>query len=264
MAQNQILGRGKVYVERLPTNVKVATGNAERYIGNTPAFSTSRTDENLDHFNSDEGLKQKDITVTLQSTMSGSVGFDDISKENLALLFSGAASVITQVATGGTAVSETRKLTPGMSLQIGVTEDLPQGVRGLTEVTVKTTGGSPTTVSPTGNFTVDLDTGRIDVEVDPAEATMDGTTDFTIEYKLGAGTIDQVISGSEQVYCAIRFISKNAYGKQQDYYFPYVKLTPDGDFSLKGDDWQTGTFALEILKRDETTERVYMNGRKFA
>lgn len=263
MAQNQTLGRGKVYIERLPTNVKIATGNTERYIGNTPAFSTSRTDENLDHFNSDEGLKQKDITVTLQSTMSGTISFDDISKENIALLFSGDAEVVTQVASVS-AVTETRKLTPGMSLQIGVSASLPQGVRGLTEVVVKTTGGSPTTVAESGNFSVNLDTGRIDVVADPAEATIDGDTDFTIEYKLGAGTIERVVSGSEQVYCAVRFESKNAYGAQRDYYFPYVKLTPDGDFSLKGDDWQTGSFALEILKRDETTERAYVDGRKFA
>lgn len=263
MAQEQILGRGKVYVERLATGIKIATGVAERYIGNTPAFSTSRSDDNLDHFDSDEGLKQKDITVTLQSTMSGSVGFDSISKENLALLFSGTASIVTQTATGGTPVTETRKLTPGMSLQIGATASLPQGVRGLTEVTVKTSPGG-TVVPATANFTVDLETGRIDVVAAPAESTITGTTDFTIEYKLGAGTIEQVISGGEQVYCAIRFISKNAYGKQQDYYFPYVKLTPNGDFSLKGDDWQNGQFALEILKRDDTTERVYVNGRKFA
>lgn len=262
MAQNQTLGRGRVYIERLPTNVKVATGNTERYIGNTPNFATSRSDENLDHFNSDEGLKQKDITVTLQSTMSGSINFDDISKENLALLFSGAADTDTQTASA-VAVSETRKLTPGMSLQIGVSASLPQGVRGLTEVVVKTSPGG-TTVAEAGNFTVDLDLGRIDVLDDPAEATIDGATDFTIEYKLGAGKIDRVISGSEQVYCAIRFISKNAYGSQRDYYLPYVKITPDGDFSLKGDDWQNGTFALEILKRDDNTERVYCDGRKYA
>jgi hypothetical protein len=259
-AQQQVLGRGKIYFERFATNAKIGNG-AERYLGNTPSFSTSRSDENLDHFDSDEGLKQKDIVVTLQSTQTGTVQFDSISKENIALLFSGDASVVTQTATGTTPVSETRKLTPGTSLQIGLDATHPLGVRGLSEVTVKTTGGTPTTVSATGNFVVHLDTGRIDVVDAPAETTIDGMTDFTIEYKLAAGTFDQVISAGQQVYGALRFVSANAYGPQRDYYFPYVKLTPNGDFSLKGDDWQKGEFALEILKRDDTTERVYVAGR---
>jgi hypothetical protein len=62
--QNQVLGRGRLYVERFADGTKIGDG-IERYMGNTPQFALSRSDENLEHFSSDEGLKQKDISVTL-------------------------------------------------------------------------------------------------------------------------------------------------------------------------------------------------------
>jgi len=44
---------------------------------------------------------------------------------------------------------------------------------------------------------------------------------------------------------------------------PYVKLMPNGDFALKGDEWQQLSFNIEVLKKG-TLEAVYMDGRAVA
>ena len=58
------------------------------------------------------------------------------------------------------------------------------------------------------------------------------------------------------------FVANNAAGYNDDYYWPYVKLSPDGDFSLKGDEWLNMTFNFEVLKRDSLVERQYITRRR--
>jgi hypothetical protein len=82
-----------------------------------------------------------------------------------------------------------------------------------------------------------------------------------VSYGVTAGVEDIVIAKGENIEGEMKFIANNAAGTNRDYYWPYVRLTPDGDFSLKGDDWQNMTFNFEILKRDEIVERQYITKR---
>ncbi len=73
--KNYVLGRGKVYVDRYPQNaiMSAATvGEGERYIGNTPEFNTNSTSEDLDHYDSDAGVRTKDDSVQLSFDRAGS------------------------------------------------------------------------------------------------------------------------------------------------------------------------------------------------
>ena len=45
-----------------------------------------------------------------------------------------------------------------------------------------------------------------------------------------------------------------------DYFFPAVSLSPNGDFALKGDEWQQIPLNVEILK-GATNEAIYADGR---
>ena len=87
---------------------------------------------------------------------------------------------------------------------------------------------------------------------------------LTIEYDIEAGTRKTVIGKGVQLAGALRFISANPIGTQKDYYWPYVKLSPNGDFNLKGDEWQQIPFTFEVLKKDATTARVYIEERTVA
>jgi hypothetical protein len=68
----------------------------------------------------------------------------------------------------------------------------------------------------------------------------------------------QVIGTAQMVYGAMFFESDNPVGTNQNYWFPYVALSPTGNYALKGDAWQTLGFQAEALKRDVQTERVYI------
>ena len=86
--------------------------------------------------------------------------------------------------------------------------------------------------------------------------------DLEVSYGVKAGVDDIVVGRSDTIEGEMTFIANNAAGANDDYFWPYVKLTPDGDFSLKGDEWMTITFNFEILKRDSMVERQYITRRR--
>lgn len=260
--KNYTLGRGRVLFDRFAPNVLVnaaTRGEGERYLGNTPEFSTSSESEDLEHFDSDAGVRTKDASVQLSLDRSGSFTCDNIDKENLALYFLGLTSEVVQAsATAQVEVHENAKR--GRFYQLGVTEANPAGVRNISNVTVRT-GGSPgwaTTVTPSGNYEVDEVRGQIYVEID---APGIDDADIQITFDIGASTRDRVISGSNAIYGALRFRADNPKGENLDYYYPYVKLAPDGDYNLKGDDWQAMSFTFEVLKKASNVEAVYIDSQ---
>jgi hypothetical protein len=254
------LGRGRVYFDRFPANtiVTAATrGEGERYIGNSPTLSTSSESEDLEHFGSDSGIKVKDDSVQVSSTRNGTFTTDNIDRENLALFFQGTQSTVAQVA--ATAATETLIVKRGRFYQLGQTPALPSGVRQVSAVVVKTGSAAGTTVAATGNYEVDEARGRLRI--------LDGATDITenstiyVAFNVAAATRKQVISGSQSIYGAIRFVADNPKGENNDYYLPYVKLSPDGDFELKGDDWLTIGFTMEILEKASNVAPMYIDGQ---
>lgn len=121
------------------------------------------------------------------------------------------------------------------------------------------TGGATGPVAANGNWEVDLGTGRVQVLEDATDIADDDV--FTITYDNDAQTVNQVIAQGNPIYGRFRFISDNRAGLNKDYFYPYVKLTPDGDFSLKGDTWQSITFKGEVLKLNQATDRLYITER---
>ena len=102
---NYTLGRGKVYFSRFKTGTQTPEGF--RYIGNTPEFNLNIEQDTLDHYNSDEGIREKDDSVPLEVNRTGSLITDNIDPENVALFFFGSASALTQA----TVASDTEILT---------------------------------------------------------------------------------------------------------------------------------------------------------
>jgi len=259
--KNYILGRGRVFFDRFASNVSVTAatrGEGERYLGNTPELSTNSSTENLDHYDSDGGVKSKDGSVQLSLDRSGAFTCDNITSENLALFFQGNASTLTQ--TAQTAVVEV--LTGAKRdrfYQLGVSTATPSGVRKVTNVVVKKGAGFTTTVAEAGNYEVDEVTGRIYVL--PGSVGIPDNTDIQVTYDVQASTRSLVVSKNQSIYGALRFVSDNPVGNNNDIYMPYVKLSPDGDYQLKGDDWQVMGFTVEILKKTSNIEAIYIDGR---
>ncbi|AOR76571.1 hypothetical protein [Novosphingobium resinovorum] len=255
MAKNYTLGRGKVYFSAFRPNTQIPAGF--RYLGNTPEFNLTIDNETLDHYSSDEGIRQKDRSIILETTATGSLTADDISLENLALFFFGHTSTLVQ--TAATAQTETiTDVKPGLMYQLGRTTLNPTGVRSISNVTVEV---GATTYVVNEDYTVDLELGLITV-LEGGDIVADA--DLEVTFDRAARSRTQVISGDQQVEGAILYVSANPEGAKMDYLLPYVKLGPNGDFALKSDEWQQLSLNIEILKPDDGRERIYVDGRPFS
>lgn len=255
--KNYTLGRGKVFFNPYPANTPITSalkGLGRRYLGNTPSFSMSQATEDLDHFDSDAGVKVKDDSVQLSQDRTGTVTTDNIDKANLALLFQGSAGSVTQVSATG--VVETFVGRRARFIQLGQSPSNPSGARNIAAVVVKKGVAFADTVTMTGNYEVDPVSGQIYIESDAPDISEE--TPLQITYNVGASTRGQVISGSNSIYGELFFKSDNPKGSNRDYLFPYVKMAPDGDYNLKGDDWQTIGFAFEVLKKG-SLEAIYID-----
>lgn len=264
--KSYVLGKGKVFFDRYPNGVTITAttqGEGERYLGNTPEFSTSASTESLDHYSSEGGVKTKDDSVQLSLDRTGKMVCDNISADNVALFFLGTKSTVAQAAQSGlsTLFADVNR---GRFYQAGVSADNPAGLRNIKTVVLKkeTTPGSGTydvTITMSGNYQYDAELGRLYIEA--AAPDIANGTDLKLEFATDASSREQVISGSSSIYGALRFVSDNPKGANRDYYFPYVKLAPDGDYALKGDEWQQIGFTFEITKKADNIESAYIDGR---
>jgi hypothetical protein len=250
---NYVVGRGKLYFNQFLAGTKTLSGGS-RYLGNSPELSLSQDEDKLDHYSSDEGIKVKDASVSLQNDLTGSFSLDDISPENLALWFRGA--VETSVIAGGAVVAEPHVAALGTYIQLGLTDANPIGAKNVSLVTVTNVTQANAVVAAAGNYELDAVTGRILI-LDDAADVAEGD-DLTIDYTAGAGNEEIVIAAGTTIEGRLEFFAANAAGENRDYLWPYVQIRPDGDFALKGDDWQSMTFSLEVLKLNDSTERQYI------
>jgi hypothetical protein len=261
MANNYTLGRGELHFGKyLPGTT---TPGGELYFGNTTELNLSAESNNLDHYNSDRGVKVKDESVLLELNRTGSFVTDNISVDNLALFFFGTTDKVAQAAS--TITNEAiPSVIKGATYQLGMTPTNPAGVTNLdlngvgVNVVVTDVAGTTTYVEGT-DYSIDMAKGRLTVL--PA-STMVANATIHVDYKTLARSRNRVLSGSTPIAGALRYIAYNPAGEQIDFYMPFVKITPNGDFALKGDEWQTIPFNIEVLK-PAVGEALYANGAPY-
>jgi hypothetical protein len=251
--KNYTFGRYRVYFDKFAPGTKTPTG--QRYFGNTPELSLASESENLDHFDADNGVRVKDDTMLLELTRNGSFTTDHISPDNLAAFFLGESSVVNQVLAAGVTYDINAPV-KNRRYQIGANSAAPAGVRGISTVSVASNPAGTVYTEGT-DYTVDLETGGLTI--------LPGSTiagNIRVTYTATATTYNRIVSAdSASIYGSMFLESRNPKGDKQDYFFPYVELRPDGDFELKGEEWQTLPFSFDVLKLDDNTAAVYINGR---
>lgn len=254
MTQNQTLGRGEVHFALFKPGT--LTPDGYRYLGNTPEFNLSVQSETLPHYSMDRGTKIKDKSVTLQTDFSATFTCDNIDLDNLALFFMGEKATVSQSsATGETETLEGVKL--GHTYQIGVTDSVPLGVRSVTLNSAEV--GATALVAGT-DYTLDAARGTI--------TFLEGSTnvsngdDVALDYDLAAISYDRTISGNQQIEGSIMYLAYNAEGEDYDYRMLHVRISPNGDLALKGDDWMSTPFNVEIIK-PAGQEAIYLNGQPY-
>jgi hypothetical protein len=160
----------------------------------------------------------------------------------------------------------------GRFYQLGTSDDNPTGVRSVdnfqmvkadASVAISLGAGDitsivgATVVNPAGNYEIDLEAGRIYIEPDSTD--LSGNVQIAVQYDVGAQKRTLVIGNSNMVYGALRMISDNPVGTNKNYYFPKVSVAPDGDYALKGDDWQVMSFTFKAMQLNNITKRVYID-----
>lgn len=263
---NYTLGRGEVYFARRDPITGLLGG--ERYIGNTPEFNLTAEEEKLEHFSSDRGIRVKDATVTLQVNYTGTITTDNIDAENVALFFLGENQTLTvaqatvaaeQVGVTGVGVEK------GMYYQLGSTPNNPSGARGVifpgaTGTAFALKKGNVDLVSGV-DYIVNGALGRVEI-LETSVTVQDGDV-LVATYTVAASTRERVISGSTAIEGVLRYLAYNPKGKQIDYFMAAATLSPNGDFPLKADEWQSIPFNVEITKKDDQTPAIIADGRPF-
>lgn len=256
MNKNYTLGKGRLFFDAFAQGTLNEQG--ERYFGDTMEFNVTSESESLEHFDNDAGIRVKDASVLLELSRTGTLITENISPENLALFFLGSAGVLTQAAAAGqqTNYATVKK---GYYYQAGKTTARPEGARKITNVVVTPAAGGTAYVVGT-DYTVDLDLGRVQVLESGAIVEATG---IRIAFDIQAATFTRIVTAADaEIKGALRYISTNPQGEKFDYFFPYVSLKPNGDFALKsGEEWQQLGFQFEVLKKDDNTEAMYINGR---
>ena len=255
MSSNLVLGRGEVYFDRYDPVTGLVAG--ERYLGATPNLTVSAETQELEHFSAERGLRVKDESVTLSIDITGTVTIEDMSPENLALFFFGTSETATIASATG--VTEDIVAKTGHYYQLGMTTAKQEGVENVTSVAVVLEpAGANTTLTVDVDYTVDLALGR--VYIMPGGAVTDGAN-VRITYNRSAQTQARVLSGSTLIQGAMRFISYNGVGTQRNFYMPKVTLRPNGEFALKGDEWQNLALNMEILQPGDALSALIASGR---
>lgn len=260
--KNYTLPSGEVYFGRFAEGTRVVEAGGDKYLGNTPSLTLTADTDTLDHFDADAATRYKDDSVTLELNRTGTLECDHINPELLAWMFGGIATVTSQAIM--TDVEETISAAKkGVRYQVGRTLANPAGVQGLSALTAETDAATPVPLVLHVDYRVDLETGGI-VFLPASTVVVDaGTTNVVLTYSAAASEYHTVISGANaMVEGRLVYIARQNKGAKFNYTMPYVTLRPDGDFNLKSsDEWQVASFALEVLKLDDQTAQVYINGR---
>lgn len=255
--QNQVLGAGRVYFNRFEKPELALVGKGERYLGNTPEFALAIESEKIEHFNADDGIRTKDRTAITAVNRTGTLTCDNISMENVALFFMGEQVKVTQTATPVAAeVLPKDQIQKDRHYQFGRTAANPVGVVDVTAVTIKSADDATTYTAGT-DYVLDAKRGRFYI---PETSTIDGSKDLKLAYTPVANTRDRVIAKGTRVEGSLYFEARNGMGQNKNYFMPYVSLTANGDYALKGEDWQTMSFNVEVLKLNDNTDQIYIDG----
>lgn len=249
---NYVVGRGKLYFGKFKPDTEIPDGG-EMYWGNTPSITIASTYNDLPHYSSDDQNQFQDDNFTLRTDRNLTFTCDNISMQTVGMMWG--SPPVDETQTAATAATETlTDVKRGRYYQLGMNSVTPDGVGAVENVTVTNVAASVTMVD---NYEVDASHGRIYIL--PNATDIDDGDDLTITYDTVMQTRTLVVESGKAVEGSLRYIADNPKGRNQDYYWPHVKIQPSGDFQLKGETWQAAQFTAMVFQPDDAMrKRVYV------
>ena len=254
MASNLAIGKGELHFA--PFKPGTQTPDGYYLVGNCPEISLNREAESLPHYSSMAGYKRKDEDITIESMMTGSISCDDVRPQTAALFLMGEEVILTVASATGqtTTIIGVRK---GRTYQLGETSGQPSGARQIVVSEVHLTS-TPATIYTVGtDYIVDSQLGLLTI---PSTSTIAENAGITVEFDQTAHTRSQVIASDNEAQGAMKYISYNPIGQRMDYFFPWVKVRPNGDIALISEEWMTIPLTIEALYKGDLS-LCYLDGR---
>ncbi|MGA1831675.1 hypothetical protein [Rhizobium wenxiniae] len=220
-----------------------------REFGNCPEGTLNRESETMPHYSSRQGKRVLDEEIAIQSTLAGTLTFDDMKMENQAYFWMNDVTKLTTTALTDQ-VANYPTVKSGDLYQLGMSDANPSGHRNVTAVVV-TDGAvsNPKTFAVDVDYILDATLGTIYIT---AGSEADGEN-IKVEFDVAASTREQIITGETQIEGALKFIADNPVGPNTDIIIPRARLSPNGDFALVADpestDFQTMSLSISVLKK---------------
>ena len=260
-----VLGAGRVYFALRGDDGTLIEG--ERYIGSTPGFSLSVTNEQTEVYDDDGPVAERVVQITRQVAHTFSVQCKNVTSENLALFIGGAAGPQADAATA--VLDEPLKIHAtgdrfyklGIKLATDATHK-PAGVGAIdadATVLVTPASGDASPYTVTTDYEVDAAAGRLYIPagsaiVTAAAAESDKTKTVYVDYTPVAKTRGLVqFDEPQQVRGALRYIEdaankgapNNSFG--YEFWAPLCTITPGGEFAVKSrENPQTITLSVAV------------------
>jgi len=221
MERTYTLGRGVLFF-------KNQDGSYSK-VGNLTEFKLSIKVEKLEHYNTESGLKVKDLELIKSVDATINFTTDELTAENLKRWFLGNSQTLTQSA--GTVEKTFEGVKKGFYYDLGV--------RKVKSVTVTNEDGS-VTYTEGDDYTLDAPAGIIYIE--PNGSIADGST-IKVSAQVYSTQMEQVNAlTNPTLEVGIWFKGDPPRGAVLDI-IGEVFLRPDGDLSLVSDDWLTINFS---------------------
>lgn len=107
-------------------------------------------------------------------------------------------------------------------------------------------GGTGTVLVEKVDYTMDFDAGFLSF-VDGSAHAVDGAS-VNVTFTVRGSSRSVVLSGNQPVEGALVFVTKNPKGPDSKLRMGWVKLSPNGDYNLKGDEWQQIPLTVRVMK----------------
>lgn len=248
-----VLGRGEVYFDRFNEGARVGVG--ERYIGNTPSFQITRTVQRAGRKTSYRGQVHEEMGHVVSEDISLSIVTDNMSWQNVADWFN-AGPFGEQVLPGSEALPFTETLVVYQerfyTLGMGLSETGTLAVDRIAGIRV----ASGNSLRPGIDWDLDLQRGRIYIPLNSPRVP-NGAEIIVTYYKRPSGVF-RAFARRTELFGAVRYIARNVVGSQTDYFFPMVRLTPQGAWDQKGDQFQQLRYSATAMRLNPNAPLAYL------
>lgn len=241
-----------------------------RYLGSSKELNLTQENETLEHKSSECGFNTTDEEIITSSKLTGSFTLDNINTENLAMFFAGEVSNQTQVAATGK--KDTLKVYPSLGYRLGTSKENPNGVFSatITKIEVfadeaKAKAGTPveSTLVEGVDFEYTPETGFLMIGDTASTSKIKAAGSWiVVTYDLKKAAREVIISKGQSIVGEFLFRGCNAKGENRQYWMPKVRLSPNGDFALKGgEEWSSMAFNITALESEAAGSMLYINGQ---